>query len=276
MTKWGIAGTGMIARAFAASIKDSKNSKLKYVASRSEENSSRFAKKYGCEAVKGYQNLLNLDDCDAIYIATPHPQHFELALNSLQKGKAVLCEKPMTMNSTEAMILIEAARKNNTLFMEAFMYRTHPQTQKIREIIKDYFSEEPLEIEASFGFEADVPEEHRLVNPELGGGSIRIHDRELQSKVFTLLGIDNDEAQEKFGFLMDAFKFLRQCDKKFDIIIADPPYDRYNCIDIFNECLPLIDKGGMFCMEMRKKSMEESIFRKKVYGSTQVVFWEDN
>ena len=73
MTKWGIAGTGMIARAFAASIKDSKNSKLKYVASRSEENSSRFAKKYGCEAVKGYQNLLNLDDCDAIYIATPHP-----------------------------------------------------------------------------------------------------------------------------------------------------------------------------------------------------------
>ena len=172
MTKWGIAGTGMIARAFAASIKDSKNSKLKYVASRSEENSSRFAKKYDCEAVKGYQNLLNLDDCDAIYIATPHPQHFELALNSLQKGKAVLCEKPMTMNSTEAMILIEAARKNNTLFMEAFMYRTHPQTQKIREIIKDYFSEEPLEIEASFGFEADVPEEHRLVNPELGGGSI--------------------------------------------------------------------------------------------------------
>ena len=148
MTKWGIAGTGMIARAFAASIKDSKNSKLKYVASRSEENSSRFAKKYGCEAVKGYQNLLNLDDCDAIYIATPHPQHFELALNSLQKGKAVLCEKPMTMNSTEAMILIEAARKNNTLFMEAFMYRTHPQTQKIREIIKEYFSEEPLEIEA--------------------------------------------------------------------------------------------------------------------------------
>ena len=68
MTKWGIAGTGMIARAFAASIKDSKNSKLKYVASRSEENSSRFAKKYGCEAVKGYQNLFNLDDCDAVYI----------------------------------------------------------------------------------------------------------------------------------------------------------------------------------------------------------------
>ena len=78
----------------------------------------------------------------------------------------------MTMNSTEAMILIEAARKNNSLFMEAFMYRVHPQTEKIREIIKDYFLDEPLEIEASFGFKADVPKEHRLVNRELGGGSI--------------------------------------------------------------------------------------------------------
>ena len=172
MTKWGIAGTGMIARAFAASIKDSKNSKLKYVASRSEDNSSRFAKKYDCEAVTGYEKLLSLDDCEAVYIATPHTQHFELALKALQKGKAVLCEKPMTMNSTEAMILIEASRKNNALFMEAFMYRTHPQTQKIREIINDFFLEEPLEIEASFGFEANVPDEHRLVNPELGGGSI--------------------------------------------------------------------------------------------------------
>ena len=172
MVKWGVLGTGMIARAFASSIKDSQNSELKYVASRSIESSKRFAEKYNCEAVEGYNNLINLDDFEALYIATPHPQHFEFALKALQEGKAVLCEKPMTMNSTEAMILIEAARKNNSLLMEAFMYRVHPQTQKIREIIEDYFLDEPLEIEASFGFKADVPKEHRLVNPELGGGSI--------------------------------------------------------------------------------------------------------
>ena len=130
MVNWSILGTGMIARAFASSIKDSKNSNLKYTASRSQENSSKFAKKYDCEAIEGYENLLNLDDYEALYIATPHPQHFEFALKALQNSKAVLCEKPMTMNSTEAMILIEAARKTNTLFMEAFMYRTHPQTQR--------------------------------------------------------------------------------------------------------------------------------------------------
>ena len=82
MTTWGIAGTGMIARAFAASIKDSNNSSLKYVASRSKENSSKFAKKYECEAIEGYENLLTLDDYDALYIATPHPQHFELSLKA--------------------------------------------------------------------------------------------------------------------------------------------------------------------------------------------------
>ena len=172
MVKWGILGTGMIARAFASSIKDSQNSELKYVASRTKESSNKFAEKYNCEAIEGYDSLIDLEDFEALYIATPHPQHFEFALRALQKGKAVLCEKPMTMNSTEAMILIEAARKNNSLFMEAFMYRVHPQTEKIREIIKDYFLDEPLEIEASFGFKADVPKEHRLVNPELGGGSI--------------------------------------------------------------------------------------------------------
>ena len=172
MVKWGILGTGMIARAFASSIKDSQNSELKYVASRTKESSNKFAEKYNCEAIEGYDSLIDLEDFEALYIATPHPQHFEFALRALQKGKAVLCEKPMTMNSTEAMILIEAARKNNSLFMEAFMYRVHPQTEKIREIIKDYFLDEPLEIEASFGFKADVPKEHRLVNPELGGSSI--------------------------------------------------------------------------------------------------------
>ena len=78
----------------------------------------------------------------------------------------------MTLNSTEAMVLIDAARNNGVLFMEEFMYRTHPQTDKVRELVDKEFKTSPLTIEASFGFLADVPKEHRLVNPDLGGGSI--------------------------------------------------------------------------------------------------------
>ena len=85
--------------------------------------------------------------------------------------KAVLCEKPMTINATETMALIDLSRKNNTLLMEAFMYKIHPQTQKIMEIIQHRLNP-PLDINAEFCFSVNVPETHRLVNRELGGGSI--------------------------------------------------------------------------------------------------------
>ena len=172
MINWGIFGTGMIARALAVSIKDSEGSNLKAVASRSIETAKKFAEKYNCLAIEGYENLLNIDDLDAIYVATPHDSHFDLAWASIEAKKSVLCEKPMTINSTESMVLIDAARSNGVLLMEAFMYRTHPQTDKIRELVAKEFKDKPLTIEASFGFSAEVPKEHRLVNPELGGGSI--------------------------------------------------------------------------------------------------------
>ena len=168
MINWGILGTGLIARALAVSMQDSIDSNLLAVASRTIENAEKFGSKYNCLSVQGYENLIKNEEIQAIYIATPHNSHFELALASLNARKSVLCEKPMTMNSTEAMVLIDAARKNNVLLMEAFMYRTHPQTEKIREIVKKRFKEGPLSIQASFGFSAKVPEEHRLVNPDLG------------------------------------------------------------------------------------------------------------
>ena len=172
MINWGILGTGMIARALAVSMQDSTGSILKVVASRSIERAEKFGEKYNCSALEGYKNLLKDKEVDAIYVATPHDSHFDLTLASLKAKKSVLCEKPMTINSTEAMVLIEAARKNDVLLMEAFMYRTHPQTDKIRELVADEFKDKPLTIEASFGFKAQVTAEHRLVNPELGGGSI--------------------------------------------------------------------------------------------------------
>ena len=172
MINWGIFGTGMISRALAVSMRDSKGSNLKAVASRSIKRAEKFADKYNCLPVEGYESLLEDDEIDAIYVATPHDSHFDLALASLEAKKSVLCEKPMTLNSTEAMVLIDAARTNGVLFMEAFMYRTHPQTDKVRELIEKEFKTSPLTIEASFGFLADVPKEHRLVNPDLGGGSI--------------------------------------------------------------------------------------------------------
>ena len=172
MINWGVLGTGAIARAFAHSLKESKNSKLYGVASRSDSKAEEFASEFGCIGFNGYKNLITDPAAEAIYIALPHNLHFEFALESLNNKKSVLCEKPMSINSEETMVLIDMARKNHVLLMEAFMYRTHPQTTQIKEIIRKEFSEEPLNIEASFGFKAKVPKEHRLLNPSLGGGSI--------------------------------------------------------------------------------------------------------
>ena len=168
--KWGILGTGSIAKAFADALQETEG-ELVAVASQSLKRAEDFSKPYNCSAVEGYKSLISLPEVEAIYIATPHPSHFELSAECLRNKKAVLCEKPMTINATETMALIDISRKNNTLLMEAFMYKIHPQTQKLMKVIQENLTS-PLNIRAEFCFSVDVPDSHRLVNKELGGGSI--------------------------------------------------------------------------------------------------------
>ena len=168
--KWGILGTGSIAKAFADALKETEG-ELVAVASSTELRAKEFCAPYGCKPIEGHHNLISMPEIDAIYVATPHTSHFELTAECLKNKKAVLCEKPMTINATETMALIDLSRKNNTLLMEAFMYKIHPQTKKIMEIIQQKLNP-PLNINAEFCFSVDVPETHRLVNRELGGGSI--------------------------------------------------------------------------------------------------------
>ena len=171
MTRWGILGTGMIAKAFANALKEAEGSELVAVASKNEQRAKDFCESYNSNFFGSYESLILQDNIDAVYIATPHPEHFDLSLACLNNKKAVLCEKPMTMNATETMVLIDAARKNNLLLMEAFMYKTHPQTQQLLDLIPKKLKG-PVQINADFCFSVEVPETHRLVNKELGGGSI--------------------------------------------------------------------------------------------------------
>ena len=168
--KWGILGTGAIAKAFADALQETEG-ELVAVASQSLKRAEDFSKPYNCSAIEGYQSLISLPEVEAIYVATPHTSHFELSAECLRNKKAVLCEKPMTINATETMALIDISRKNNTLLMEAFMYKIHPQTQQVMKVIQENLTS-PLSIRAEFCFSVDVPESHRLVNKELGGGSI--------------------------------------------------------------------------------------------------------
>jgi len=170
---WGIIGPGSIAEAFSYSIKGTTNSKLISVFGRNPQKTDSFASKFNLDPHHRLSDFISSKEIDAIYIATPHSEHFFYALEAIKNGKHVLCEKPLTMNAYESMVLLDLANSKKVFLMEAFMYRCHPQTRNILEnlsFLPD--SKEKILIEASFGFKADVPEVHRLRNPNLGGGAI--------------------------------------------------------------------------------------------------------
>lgn len=173
MLNWGIIGTGGIAQVFAKSLKNSKTGRLIAVGSRFQESANKFGQKFKVTKRYGhYEELLSDQDVQAVYIAIPHPFHAEWAIKSAEAGKHILCEKPIGINHPEAMAIIEASSEKDVFLMEAFMYRCHPQTAKLIELIKQKIIGEVKVIQATFSFCAGFDFQSRLFNNNLGGGAI--------------------------------------------------------------------------------------------------------
>ena len=171
--RWGIVGTGSIASAFAHSIKHCNQSELISVFGRNKETLEIFSQKFNVTGINDIEGLVSSNEIDAIYIATPHSSHFEYSLQAMKNNKHVLCEKPIAMNHIESMVLFGLAKDCGVFLMEAYMYRTHPQTFNILKNIESLRdTNEKVEINSSFGFHAEIPKDHRLRNPMLGGGAI--------------------------------------------------------------------------------------------------------
>lgn len=171
---WGIIGTGRIAQTFAKSIATSRTGRLAAVASRNPTAADAFAREFPLIRAHGsYEALLSDPDVQAVYISTPHPMHLEWTIRAARAGKHILCEKPIGMNHAEAMAAAEAARQNGVFLMEAFMYRCHPQTARIVEIIRSGRLGQLRLIDAVFAFDAGAfNPESRLFRNDLGGGAI--------------------------------------------------------------------------------------------------------
>ncbi len=171
--KWGIIGCGNIARKFAGGVAVSKTGRLLAVASRSGEKARGFAEEFGVtKAYASYDELLADAEVDVVYIATPHPFHPQWTIRAARAGKHVLVEKPIAINHGEAMQAIEAAAEHDVFLMEAFMYRCHPQTAKVAELVREGAIGEVRMIRAAFGFHAALDPERRLFKNALGGGGI--------------------------------------------------------------------------------------------------------
>lgn len=170
---WGILSTGRIAGTFARALAHSKTGTLVAVGSRTQPAADHFGRQHDIPRRHGsYEALLADPTVQAVYIATPHPMHAEWAIKAAEAGKHILCEKPLALNHAEAMAVIEAAREHDVFLMEGFMYRCHPQTARLIEIIRSMAIGEVRVIQATFSFKADFDETHRICANALGGGGI--------------------------------------------------------------------------------------------------------
>jgi predicted dehydrogenase len=171
--RWGIIGLGGIAHKFAQDIANVPNAELYAVASRNETKAEQFANQY--QANRYYGNYLDLakdPQIDAVYIATPHIFHKENSIMCLNHKKAVLCEKPFAMNSNEVEEMIEAAQSNQVLLMEALWTYFLPHYQMVLKIIDEGTIGRILMIKADFGFKPVYDNSSRVINKDLGGGSL--------------------------------------------------------------------------------------------------------
>src|SRR5688572_26178892 len=136
MLNWGILGAGGIARVFVNGLRFSKTGRVAAVASQTPDKLQSLADDFSIpKRYSTYEAMLQDPEIDAVYISTIHPMHAEWAIKSAEAGKHLLVEKPIGMNYAETEAIINAARKNDVFLMEAFMYRCHPQMQKLRELI---------------------------------------------------------------------------------------------------------------------------------------------
>ncbi len=170
---WGILGTGSIAATFARGLAESETGELVAAGSRRKGSAERFGEEHSVpRRHASYDSLLADEAVEAVYVATPHPMHAEWSIKAAEAGKHILCEKPLTLNHAEAMAVVEAARANDVFLMEAFMYRCHPQTAKLVELIRERKIGEVRVIRATFSFNAGFDVKSRLFDHALGGGGI--------------------------------------------------------------------------------------------------------
>ncbi|KAB1947090.1 Gfo/Idh/MocA family oxidoreductase [Micromonospora sp. ALFpr18c] len=173
MTRWGILATGHIASRFAEDLRLVPDAELVAVGSRAADSAQRFADTYGAKRAYGSWVELAADpEVDVIYVATPHAAHHEAAMTCLTAGRAVLLEKPFTLDVATSTELVDTARAAGVFLMEAMWMRTNPLILRATELIAEGAIGTVSSVRADFGVAGPFSPDHRMRNPKLGGGAL--------------------------------------------------------------------------------------------------------
>ena len=171
---WGIMAPGRIGREMAESLKLVPDGYVAATGSRSLERAEAFAGIYGGKAYGSYEELCADPDVDIIYVATPHPAHLEGVKTAAAAGKAILCEKPFSVNLGQTKEMLQAAYDNDIFLMEGLWSRFFPAWRYVSEVIASGRLGKVVNVHACTGWNLipDYPKDGRLLNPELAGGSL--------------------------------------------------------------------------------------------------------
>ncbi|MER5311907.1 Gfo/Idh/MocA family oxidoreductase [Streptomyces sp. NPDC002773] len=171
--RWGILATGGIAERFTADLLTLDGAEVVAVASRTEASAKAFADRFGIpRAYGGWDGLFADEDVDVVYVATPHHAHREATGRALEAGKAVLCEKALTLNAREAEELVTLARDRGLFLMEAMWMYCNPLIRRLVELVRGGAIGEIRTVQADFGLAGPFAADHRLRDPAVGGGAL--------------------------------------------------------------------------------------------------------
>jgi predicted dehydrogenase len=170
LIRWGMLSTASIGTVVAAALRDSTSAELALVGGRDSERARRHAEAIGVpDSVGSYAEVLARDDIDAVYIPLPVSLHTEWTIRALEAGKHVLCEKPFALTAVDARRCFDAAKAAGRLCIEGLMYRLHPQTQLVRQLLDDGAIGQLAHIRAALTVSAPPGDIRRTA--ELGGGA---------------------------------------------------------------------------------------------------------
>ena len=170
---WGILSTGRIVDWFCGDFHKVEQGELIGVASRSQESADKFASRYNIPNAYGdYVAMLENPDIDVIYIGTPHTVHFHNAKAALEAGKAVLCEKPLTVGAQDSRELIKIAADSGQYLLEAMWTYFLPALQKAKAWVEDGRIGDLVHIKTDFGYPVPYAEDQREYDARLGGGCL--------------------------------------------------------------------------------------------------------
>ena len=170
--RWGVLSTARINDAVIRGARKSDRVDVLAVASRDQARAEAYARANGYERAYGsYEALLEDPDLEAVYISLPNALHVEWSVRALEAGKHVLCEKPLDRRPEEVERAFEAAEAADRFLMEAFMWRHHPQTRQLEQLVDEGAIGELRLVHSAFSFQLTRLEDVRM-RPELQGGSL--------------------------------------------------------------------------------------------------------